>query len=362
LKALILAGGFATRLRPLSCTRPKILFPIINKPLLEWTFEGLAKNKVKEVILATSYGVKAQLRQARIPKYGMKIAYSLDPLKKPLGTGGPIKKAENLIGHGSSFLVINGDVFTEVDYAEVLSLHRKKKAVATIVLRKVEDPSRFGVAKLGSGNHIERFIEKPRLQDAPSNLINAGVYALSPQIFEYIPKEQKLSLERDVFPVLAERGELYGYVFDGLWTDIGKPEDYLEINRTMLKSLANSRGNKALKNAEIKMPATLDKRVTIGRESVVGPYTVLGQGVTLGDKVRIRESVVLPETVIQDSTSISGAIIGEGVIVGKRVKIARGCMLGDHARINDDVTLAEGVTVCPAKEVTENVLTAKCIA
>lgn len=361
MKALILAGGFATRLRPLSCTRPKSLFPIVNKPLLEWTFEGLARNKVNEVILATSYNVKAQLRQARIPKYGMKIAYSLDPLKKPLGTGGPIKKAENLIGHGSPFLVTNGDVFAEVDYAEVLSLHSEKKAVATIVLHRVEDPSRFGVAKLGGGNRIERFIEKPPRENAPSNLINAGVYALSPRIFEYIPKEQKLSLERDVFPVLAERGELYGYVFDGLWTDIGKPEDYLEINRAMLKSLASPQGYKAVKNAEIKMPVALDKKVTIGRESVVGPYTVLGQGVAVGDKVRIRESVVLPETAILDSTSISGAIIGEGVTVGKRVKIGKGCMLGDHVRIDDDVTLAEGVTVCPAKEVTENVLTAKCI-
>jgi len=361
LKALILAGGFATRLRPLSCTRPKILFPIVNKPLLEWTLEGLARSEVNEVTLATSYNIQASLKQARILKHGIKITDSSDKLKKPLGTGGPIKKAEKLIGHSSPFLVINGDVFADVNYAEVLKLHREKKAVATIVLHRVEDPSRFGVAKLASGNRIERFIEKPAREDAPSHLINAGVYVLSPGIFEHIPKDQKLSLEREVFPVLAEKGELYGCVFNGTWTDIGKPEDYLEINRTMLKAHANPQVYNTAKDAEIKMPVAVDKRVSVGKESIVGPYTVLGQGVVVGDKVRVRDSVVLPDTVVMDSASISGAIIGEGVTVGERAKISKGCIIGDQAKINDDVTLAEGVSVCTAKEVLENVLTAKCI-
>lgn len=361
MKALILAGGFGTRLRPLSCTRPKILFPIVNKPLLEWTFERLANHKVNEVILAVSHRTEAFIRQARTPKYGMKITYSRDPWKKPLGTGGPIKKAEQSIGRDSSFLVLNEDVFANVNYTGLLKLHKEKNAVATVALHKVEDPSRFGMAELSSGNCIKRFIEKPPQKTASSNLINAGVYALSPKIFGYIPKGQKVSLEREVFPKLADAGKLYGYIYNGLWMDIGKPEDYLEINKTMLDSFANEQRHKIGKNVEVNEPVSFDKGVSIGEKSVIGPYAVLGRNVTVGENVHIQDSVVLPETMISDFSSIDGVIIGEGVKIGKKVKIGRGCIIGDDVKIKDNVTLARGASICPAKEISESISTSKCI-
>ncbi|MEM3536787.1 MAG: nucleotidyltransferase family protein, partial [Candidatus Bathyarchaeia archaeon] len=159
LKALILAGGFGTRLRPLSCTRPKILFPIINKPMLQWTFEKLSKSNIKEVILAVNHQTEAYIKMHKIPKNGLSIRYSRDPFKKPLGTGGPIKKAEKLIGYEESFLVLNGDIFADVNYAEIVKMHRENSAVATIALHTVEDPSRYGVAELTKENRIIRFIE-----------------------------------------------------------------------------------------------------------------------------------------------------------------------------------------------------------
>lgn len=356
LKALILIGGFGTRLRPLSCTRPKALFPILNKPLLQWTFERLAKNDIREVILAVSHQAEVFIKQQRIPKSRLKITYSRDPLKKPLGTGGPIKKAEQLIGHDSPFLILNGDIFADIDHREILKIHEKNDAIATIALHEVKDPSRYGVAELTKESRIKNFVEKPPKELATTNMINAGVYILSQKIFDYIPKSCPLSIEREVFPKLAEEGRLYGYVFGGLWIDIGKPQEFLEINRTLLDSFEPLQKRKIGRGGRIEEPVAFDKNVAVGEDSLIGPHVVLGRNVTIGNSVRMKDSVVFPDAVISDFSIVSGAIIGEGAVVGKRVKVNRGCLLGDRVQIRDNVTLSSGVSVCPAKEVSQSVL------
>ena len=361
LKALILAGGFGTRLRPLSCTRPKILFPILNKPLLQWTLERLAKNGVKEVIMAVNKQTEIMIKQHRIRKYGLQITYSLDPPRRPLGTGGPIKKAEKLIGLDSPFLVLNGDIFADVKYAEILKKHEENGAVATIALHEVEDPTRYGVAELTKGNCIRRFIEKPQSRDTRTSLINAGVYALSPKIFDYIPSGCAVSLEREVFPKLADEGKLYGYVFNGLWADMGKPEDYFEVNKVLLNALSDKNECKIKCEGEIKKPVALDDGVSVGEKSAVGPYAILGKNVNVGKNVRIENAIIFPEAAVSDFTSISNAIIGERAIIGKRVKIEGGCILGDYVKVKDDVSLTGKVSVCPAKEVSADTATCQCI-
>jgi mannose-1-phosphate guanylyltransferase len=223
---LILAGGFATRLRPLSCTRPKTLFPIVNKPLLQWIFERIAKNNIEEAILAVNGLTEFYIKKQRIPKNGLRIKYSIDPTKTPLGTAGPVKKAEKLLGNLEPFLVLNGDIFEDANYSEIIKKHQETQATATIALCKVEDPTRYGVAEMAANNRITRFVEKPAKGEAPTNLINAGIYVLNPEIFQYIPKGKKVSMEREIFPKLAEQGKLYGYTIHGLWIDIGKPGEY----------------------------------------------------------------------------------------------------------------------------------------
>jgi mannose-1-phosphate guanylyltransferase len=361
LKALILAGGFGTRLRPISCTRPKILFQIINKPLLQWTFERLAKNNITEAILAVNHQTEVYIKQHRIAKCGVKVKYSRDPLGKPLGTGGPIKKAEKLVGHDSPFLVLNGDIFADLSYAEILNKHNEEKAVATIALHEVKDPSRYGVVELAEDNRIKRFIEKPPRKAAPSNLINAGIYVLSPRIFNYIPEGKAVSIEREIFPRLADDGTLYGYALEGLWIDIGKPEEYLEINRTLLNSLANQQKHGTISNVKIKNPAILGRGVSIGKNSIIGPHVVLGDDVAVGSNVHIKDCVILPSVLIGDFSSLNGAIIGEGATIGKKVTIEKGCIIGDFAKINNGVSLARNVSVCPAKEISESVLTSKLV-
>jgi len=352
LKAVILAGGFATRLRPLSCTRPKILFPIVNKPLLQWTFERLAKNNIKEAVMAVFHQTETHIKQAKIPKSGLHLTYSHDPINKPLGTAGSIKKAEKRIGNDSPFLALNGDIFADVNYSEILKRHEENKCLATIALHEVIDPSRYGAAKLSNDGRITGFVEKPSRGKAPSNLINAGVYVLNPRVFKYIPEGRAVSIEREVFPKLVKENELGGYVFTGLWRDIGKPKDYLELNRLMVRGSDNKLASK-FNNVNVKKPVAFGKKVSVWKESVIGPYTILGAEVTVGKNVRIRNSVILNAAAVSDSAVIDGAIIGEGVTIGKHCQINKGCIIGDHAKIKDKITLAADTHVCPADEILE---------
>ena len=363
MKAVILAGGFGTRLRPLSCTRPKLLFPVSNEPLLDWTFKNLSKSGVSEVILAVNY-----MADAFIHRYGnsvrkMKLHYSRETM--PLGTGGPLKKAESIIGHNEPFLVLNGDILTTIDFSEVVKLHKKNDAIASIMLYKIEDPSRYGTAELDKNDRITRFIEKPPKSKAPSNLINAGIYILEPQIFDYIPTGQRVSIEREVFPKLVAKRRLYGYNFEGLWIDIGKYEDYLRANQLLLETKSmkelKTKSANAGKGIEIENPVIIGKNVEIDEKSKIGPYVAVGDGATIGKGVRIENSIIFPNAIISDFTSIKSAIIGESAILGKWVKIEDNCVVGDYAMIKDNLTLTQGVTVCPSKEVTESVLTSRSL-
>jgi mannose-1-phosphate guanylyltransferase len=361
MKALILAGGFGTRLRPLSCTRPKTLFPIINKPLLQWIFEKLAKDNITQAILAVNLQTEFYIKRQKIPKYGLRVKYSIDPPKMPLGTAGPIKKAEKLLKNSDPFLVLNGDIFAEISYKEIVEKHTEKNALATIALCEVEDPSRYGVADIAENGRIKRFIEKPAKDAAPTKLINAGIYVLNPKIFQYIPKGKPVSMEREVFPKLAEHGVLYGHVVHGVWIDIGKPEEYLQTNKLLLDAMSNKQKLKTTDKYELKKPVALDKGVSIGEKSIIGPYATLGKNVTVGNCVQISNSVIFPDATIDDFSSINGAIIGEGATIGKKVRIGKGCIIADQAKIRDNITLTEEAAICPAKEVTQNILKSKII-
>ncbi len=363
MKAIVLAGGFGTRLRPISCSRPKLLFPICNRPLLDWTLERLDKSGIQDAVLALNYMAEAFMQRYGDSTRGMRLFYSRE--EKPLGTGGPIKRAEELIGHEEPFLVLNGDILTDFDYSKLVKKHVEKEATATIALYRVKDPSRYGVAELTEKNRVVRFVEKPVREEAPSNLANAGIYVLDPKILDYIPSGRRVSIEREVFPKLAEEGKLYGYDFEGLWIDIGKPEDYLKANKLLLDTeIKKSQLGKSVSiksTVKIKDPTTVGEEVSIGEKSKVGPYTAIGERTILGKGVHVQNSIIFPGVMISDFTSIASAIIGEDAIVGRHVKIRDGCMIGDHAVIQDNVVLARGVTVCPSRVVSESVLTPRCL-
>jgi len=350
-----------------------MLFPVANIPLLDWTLKKLAKNKVEKTILAVNYMADAFIKRYGEEAYGMKIFYSRDapasetlPLfQRSLGTGGPVKKAEKLIGREKPFLVLNGDILTNINYAEFMKKHKAAGAIATIALHEVEDPSRYGVVELAKEGRIVRFVEKPTQEEAYSNLVNAGIYALNPKIFDYLPEGRPVSIEHEIFPKLAEEGKLNGYNFQGYWTDIGEPSDYLKANQLLLDMEIKKEklGKKAALESETKIhePCIIGENVTIGSKSKIGPYAAIGENAIVGRGVLIENSIIFPRTFISDFTSIRGAIIGEASMIGRWVKIESGCIVGDHALIRDNVTLTQGVIVCPSNEVTESVLTPKCL-
>ena len=357
MKAIILAGGVGTRLRPLSCTRPKLLFPLLNRPLLDHTLERLAETGVNGVTLAVKYMADFFMRRYGESAHGMKISYSRERI--PMWTGGAIKYAEELIGHDDLFLVLNGDIFTTINYKELVRKHKENEAVATLALYNVDDPSRYGTVKLTNENRITQFVEKAPFGKAPSNLINAGVYVLDPEIFNYIPAGRPVSIEREVFPKLAEEGKLFGHTFNDIWIDIGKPEDYLKANKVMLDENPKKRllgtNNRLGADVELTDPIIVDSEVTVGENSKIGPYTIIGRNTVLGKNVRLENSVVFPEATILDNASVTGAIIGEAATIGAGATISEGCVIGDYAKVGDNVTVSRNVTICHSKEVKEDV-------
>ncbi|MFH1328726.1 MAG: NDP-sugar synthase [Candidatus Bathyarchaeota archaeon] len=361
MKAVVLVGGFGTRLRPLSCTRPKQLFPIANKPLLDWTFEGLSKGGVDEVILATNYMANVLRRVFGNARGNLKITYSQE--RKPLGTGGPIKLLEKVLKNEENFLVLNGDILSDTSYLKLVRNHKRfmKKfgGITTITLHEVSEPSRFGVVKIDKFNRISRFIEKPRKEKGSVRLINAGTYVMTPEIFTCL-MEEKCSIERSVFPRLADQKKMCGFIHEGLWTDIGKVEDFIAANFKIMKVIAK---NKPLigKNAEIHStakiipPAIIGDGTKIGSRAKVGPYASVGNEVDIGSGCRVENSILFNSSWIKPSASVIGAVIGEEAIVGQWVKLKKGCILGDHVTVSDNVTLRE-VTVCPYKEIEKSIL------
>ena len=290
-------------------------------------------------------------------KHGMKISYSIE--KKPMRTGGAIKYAEELIGYEEPFLVLNGDIFTTIDYTALLKKHKEKNAVATIAVYRVEDPSRYGTVKLTEENRVTQFIEKAPQGKAPSSLINAGVYVLDPEIFNYIPAGRPVSIEHEIFPKLAEEKKLFAHEFKEIWIDIGKPGDYLKANRVLLDAEPEKRflGKDVNlgEGVEFNDPVMIDSGVNVGQNSKLGPYAIIGKDTVLGRNVRLENSVVFPEATISDHASVRGAVIGEGATIGRGTEIMEGCVIGDYVTIRDNITLSRDVTVCHSKEVKENV-------
>ena len=222
-KAVILCGGKGTRLRPITHEIPKALIPVHGKALVEHLIDLFKKYDIKDIILSVGYK-KEQIMQhfGNGERLGIRISYIEEDSEVPLGTAGPLKKAREMLT--DTFIVTNGDELKDVNLEEMYELHKSNKAVATIALTTVPDPSNYGVAEV-SGSRILRFIEKPPKDEAPRNLINSGLYILEPQALDLIPDGQTM-LEKDVFPIVAYNGGLFGYPFAGQWFDTGNIERY----------------------------------------------------------------------------------------------------------------------------------------
>jgi len=359
LKAIVLAGGFGTRLRPLSCSRPKTLFPLANQPLIDYTLQNLAQGGVDTIILSVYYMAENIVRYLGPTKYDMGILYSRE--QRPLGKGGGVKNAEDML-NGEPFIVLNGDIITDLDLRRLISFHEEKGGLATIALYQVKDPSRYGSVELDWEGRITRFVEKPEPGLAPSNLINAGIYVLEPEVLEYMPPGKRFDTEVEVFPVLAQERKLFGFEFHGYWTDIGVPEEYLNANAAILGKRDKGSGKKNANvdpTATVKEPCIFGDNVNIGTDSVIGPNVSIMDNVHIGKGVRIENSIIFAGASIEDYSSVRNALIGESAVLERWVKVESGSLIGDYVQLYDGVTITEGVSICPSTTVEESILESK---
>ena len=325
MKALILAGGLGTRLRPLTYTRPKHLLPIANVPHIEHVFDLLQRHGVDEVVLLTSYLAEAfETSIEHAAQRGLSVAVAHE--EEPLGTAGALKNAQALVGD-DTFLAFNGDVLTDVDLSATLAWHRERGAEATIVLTPVDDPSAYGVVPTEPDGRVLGFIEKPPPGEAPTNLINAGVYVCEPRLLDRIPGGRVCSAERELFPAVVQDGTMYALGTDAYWMDIGTPETYLQANFDALagryvcpavehpdeEMVLLAPGAEVHESAQVSS-SCLGSDSRVGADAIV-ERAVLLDGATVGARAAVRDAVLGERVAIGPGVAIEATAIGDGETV-----------------------------------------------
>jgi mannose-1-phosphate guanylyltransferase len=354
MQALILAGGEGTRLRPLTSTVPKPVVPLVDRPFIAFMLEWLREHGVDDVVMSCGFlasGVRNVLGDGAA--YGMRIRYVEEP--RPLGTGGALKFAEALLDE--RFLMLNGDVLTDIDLTAQIAQHEATGAVGTLALTPVENPSAYGLVRLNADSSVREFVEKPSADQIDTNTISAGAYVLERSVLDMLQPEKPASIERDVFPRLVGNG-LYGHVAHGYWLDIGTPERYLEGTFDILEGTVHSGVQERLhgfvsvaadveNDGRIVPAAIVEQGCRIGDEARIGGRVVLERGVTIGARSHVERAVVLQGAEIGEDCVIRGCIIGGGVRIGDRCHVEGLAVLGEGVTIGDDNVLTNGARVFP---------------
>jgi NDP-sugar pyrophosphorylase family protein len=346
MKAILLAGGKGTRLRPLTLHIPKPIVPIFNRPFLHYQLDLLKQVPgIAEVILSLNYQPR-RIEEVfgNGSEIGLPIRYLVEP--SPLGTGGAIKFAEPHLD--GPVVVFNGDVLTEIDLNAVIRLHRERRSKATIVLTPVDNPTAYGLVETEADGSVRRFLEKPNPDEITCDTINAGIYVLEPETFDRIPKDTNYSIERSYFPSLVERGETFvAYVYRGYWIDIGTPAKYMQVHRDIMDGTfsatpfagaparAHTDGARIEDQAHVVGPCFLDEGVVVKAGAHVAPHTVLGRQCHVEEGAHVEGAIVWPNSWIGRDARVESAILGRNCHVGRNVSVRPGTVLGDKSVITD---------------------------
>lgn len=349
-----MAGGKGSRIRPLTLIRPKPMIPVANRPMIDYIIENLNKAGFKDLIVTLNYLASHIKKRLKKEYKDFNIKYSLE--NQPLGTAGGVKKTEKYID--DTFLVLSGDVLIDLDLKKVLSFHHEKKAIATLVLTPVEDPSHFGVALLDDNQQIIRFLEKPSPEEVFSNIANTGTYILEPEIFDYIQeKDAEVDFSKDVFPKLIEESAgIYGYTLDGYWNDVGRPETYLKANQDVLQQKISPKppGKKLKEKVGVFGDIWVGKNVLIDNKvRIIGPVvigdgciiekgskleqnTVLGNNVHLEENSTVKGSVILSDTLVKSNAYLEDCIIDSKCIISSFSVIEKSALLGSSVNVGSN--------------------------
>jgi NDP-sugar pyrophosphorylase family protein len=347
MKAILLAGGKGTRLRPLTIHTPKPIVPIFHRPFLHYQLDLLKQvPEIDEVVLSLNY------QPRRIEEIfgdggdsGLAIRYVVEPA--PLGTAGAVRYAGESLHE--SVVVFNGDVLTQVDLAAVIALHRDRKAKATIVLTPVENPTAYGLVETDPRGNIQRFLEKPKPDEITCDTINAGIYVLEPDTFDRIPKDTPWSIERSFFPSLIERHESFvAYVYRGYWIDIGTPEKYMQVHRDIMDGryraapFAGERakvcvaaGARVEEGVTLEGPCFIDEDAIVKTGARIGPYSVVGRQCHIEEHAVVEHAIVWANTRVSQDAVVRRSIVGRHCHIGRNALVEGGAILGDKSVVTD---------------------------
>ncbi|XP_036593370.1 mannose-1-phosphate guanyltransferase beta isoform X1 [Trichosurus vulpecula] len=356
MKALILVGGYGTRLRPLTLSTPKPLVDFCNKPILLHQVEALVKKAgVNHVILAVSYMSEMLEKEMKEQELRLGIRISLSHEQEPLGTAGPLALARELLTENSDpFFVLNSDIICDFPFAAMVQFHQHHGQEGTIVVTKVEEPSKYGVVvSEADTGRIHRFVEKPQV--FVSNKINAGMYIFSPSVLQRI-QLQPTSIEKEIFPVMAKEGQLYAMELPGFWMDIGQPKDFLTGMCLFLQSLRQTQPERLCSGPGIvgNVLVVSDPSARIGQNCIIGPNVSLGPGVVVEDGVCIKRCTVLRGAHIRSHSWLDSCIVGWSSRVGQWVRMENVTVLGEDVIVGDELYL-NGASVLPHKSIGESV-------
>lgn len=339
MKVIIMAGGGGTRLRPLTCDRPKPMVPIMNKPMMEHIIMLLKKHNLKDI------GVTLQYMPEAIKDYfedgsswGVNLNYYIEDT--PLGTAGSVKNASSFLDE--TFLVISGDALTDIDLTAAIEYHQKKGAIATLVLTSVETPLEYGVVITAQDGHITQFLEKPSWGEVFSDTVNTGIYVLEPEVLNYFEHRVKFDFSKDLFPMILEKKQpLFGYIAEGYWCDIGNLEQYRQAHYDILEGKVDV----SLDETEQQPGVWMGERVKISPEAQISGPVVIGNDCEIAAGAKVKEfSVIGVGTIIEKEASIKRSICWENVYVGKRCEL-RGTVLCHKVRLEDGVSIFEGAVI-----------------
>lgn len=311
-------------MRPLTCNTPKAMVPVLNRPFLEHVIRHLGRHQVKDMVLTLGQSSKSiENYFGDGSRFGVRLGYTIET--EPLGTAGAVKNAEEYLDE--SFLVLNGDIFTGLDLTAMIAFHREKGAKATIAITPVADPTSYGLVFTDDRGRVARFLEKPSRDQATTNMINAGIYVLEPDVLSLIPPHTKFSFERQLFPLLLGQGTLYAHPSDAYWIDMGTPEKYFQLNRDLLGGKVSpaedvatdgdvliGEGSQVHPNAQIKGPTVLGPGCSVLQDAVI-EQSILWSGVKVGRGARIRNSIVADHCHLGDGSIIEDTVLGDNVTV-----------------------------------------------
>ncbi|KAA8518946.1 hypothetical protein F0562_016280 [Nyssa sinensis] len=355
MKALILVGGFGTRLRPLTLSVPKPLVEFANKPMILHQIEALKAIGVTEVVLAINYQPEIMLNFLKEFEKKLDIKITCSHETEPLGTAGPLALARHILidDSGDPFFVLNSDVICDYPLKEMIEFHKSHGGEASIMVTKVDEPSKYGVVVMEETmGKVEKFVEKPKI--FVGNKINAGIYLLNPSVIDRI-ELRPTSIEKEVFPNIAAERKLYAMVLPGFWMDIGQPKDYITGLRLYLDSLRKKSSSKLAAGSQIVGNVLVDDSAVIGDGCLIGPDVAIGLGCVIESGVRLSRCTVMRGVRIKKHACVSSSIIGWHSTVGRWARVENMTILGEDVHVGDEV-YSNGGVILPHKEIKSSIL------